>query len=981
MMRRYMMICLLLGLHCVVCGQTEYAYRYWLDQAVRAEYGGTVTDSIWTLDLDVDTLSEGFHQLHLQVKDTAGVWSAPQSRFFIKLVPDNADDLKLRYWFDDAKEVYEMAGGGGVHSIDVNHLEWGLHTVSYQVAGHNGIYSPATTAMFIKARMKGDTYTAQCYVGDSLYQEQTMTAEGGIVSWDLDVASLPRGLHPLRLQVNDSEGTILSVTQSFFWREHTDDEHGRERCLYTVDGGHTMKEATRVTAGGFQFEVDFASLKEGLHQLLCLIVSEEGEVLQSCSRAFMVNRPTTMRYDYWVNDDTTRMQTVMAEPMEPYAAIAMLDVPTYPLRSSSFHFAIEDSIPYIYAKNTLHARFYSSNGTYAEDSAQYADSGSRREVTGIQPLKSNKPHTDATPAKDSIRWYSIQTVADNQLNFCVSQPCTVQVFSPEGETVLEASGDSVTEIFSCQATTDGTYYVALHDVTGSDALTTISFQHGGVAFYKLYYMVDGELYDSKTVAYGDTIVSLGYPEKEAHTFSGWMGLPEVMPDSNVTVTGTFIANKYRVTYMVDDEVCHIDSVAYATTITPIPGPTKEGYTFSKWTGIPESMPAHDVTVTGEYTLNRTQTDAAGLIYELNEAGDAFEVIDHTEAMASDVVIPATLHGVPVTTIRKYVLMDTEGLRSIVIPASVTTVGEKAFYACNNLLVVEWNTTVPLRAECFDAPSHHGNMLVFVSDAATEVTYEGNVVVDGIADDLKLIGGMPFLTPREFTARSITYSHEFTKRTKIGEAGGWESMVLPFDVQRVVSETRGELKPFGEADFDTSLPYWLGELQTDGTFAAVQTITANKPFIMQLPNSDEYEDRYNVEGKVTFSAEEVTVHATVGAEQEQGEGYVLLGSYEGTESDNYIYALNDEEYTAGGDTYMPGGVFVAGSRAIRPFEAYIYSASANRAPYLRIGGCDTSVEDLVADKEDVWHTLQGIRLSGRPTERGIYIRNGKKVMVK
>jgi hypothetical protein len=174
---------------------------------------------------------------------------------------------------------------------------------------------------------------------------------------------------------------------------------------------------------------------------------------------------------------------------------------------------------------------------------------------------------------------------------------------------------------------------------------------------------------------------------------------------------------------------------------------------------------------------------------------------------------------------------------------------------------------------------------------------------------------------------------------------------------------------------------LNELQADGTFAATQRIVANKPFIMQLPNSDEYEDCYNVEGKVTFSAEEVTVLATTDVEQEKGEGYVLLGSYEGIESDNYIHALNDEEYAVGGDTYMPGGVFVAGSRAIRPFEAYIYSASANRAPYLRIGGSDTGMEDLVADKDEVWHTLQGIRLSGRPTERGVYIRNGKKVMVR
>ena len=30
------------------------------------------------------------------------------------------------------------------------------------------------------------------------------------------------------------------------------------------------------------------------------------------------------------------------------------------------------------------------------------------------------------------------------------------------------------------------------------------------------------------------------------------------------------------------------------------------------------------------------------------------------------------------------------------------------------------------------------------------------------------------------------------------------------------------------------------------------------------------------------------------------------------------------------------------------------------------------------KDDVWYSLDGVRLSGKPTQRGLYINNGRKV---
>ena len=203
------------------------------------------------------------------------------------------------------------------------------------------------------------------------------------------------------------------------------------------------------------------------------------------------------------------------------------------------------------------------------------------------------------------------------------------------------------------------------------------------------------------------------------------------------------------------------------------------------------------------------------------------------------------------------------------------------------------------------------------------------------------------------------------------------------METIVSENRGELKPFGVADFNTSLPYWIAELQADGSFAYIETIKANSPFIMEVPNSDEYRDIYNVEGMVTFSAENTTVHST-DITLPTTQGYAMMGSYEGIASDSRTYALNDEEYTAGGVTSMAGSVFVANSRDIRPFEAYVYSNQVAPAPYLRIGSDNaTGIGHLQFDlnDDDAWYTLQGVRLNGRPLEKGSYIHQNKVVFIK
>ena len=120
----------------------------------------------------------------------------------------------------------------------------------------------------------------------------------------------------------------------------------------------------------------------------------------------------------------------------------------------------------------------------------------------------------------------------------------------------------------------------------------------GEQSYTLTYMLDGIKYVESNVREGETITPEPAPAKIGYTFSGWSEIPETMPAHDVTITGSFTVNKYNLIYKVDDADHKTYELEYGTTITPEPVPTKVGYNFSGWSEIPETMPDHDVTVSG-----------------------------------------------------------------------------------------------------------------------------------------------------------------------------------------------------------------------------------------------------------------------------------------------------------------------------------------------------------------------------------------------
>lgn len=100
-------------------------------------------------------------------------------------------------------------------------------------------------------------------------------------------------------------------------------------------------------------------------------------------------------------------------------------------------------------------------------------------------------------------------------------------------------------VFTCAATPAselGTYDIIVNGATAQNY--DISYTKGTLTIiapdsYVLTYMVDGEIYKTYKVEFGANITAEDEPTKEGYIFSGWSGIPFTMPDKDVTVTGYF----------------------------------------------------------------------------------------------------------------------------------------------------------------------------------------------------------------------------------------------------------------------------------------------------------------------------------------------------------------------------------------------------------------------------------------------------------
>lgn len=221
-----------------------------------------------------------------------------------------------------------------------------------------------------------------------------------------------------------------------------------------------------------------------------------------------------------------------------------------------------------------------------------------------------------------------------------------------------------------------------------------------------------------------------------------------------------------------------------------------------------------------------------------------------------------------------------------------------------------------------------NTIVY-ADAAYD---HANVVVGGNAASLELTDAYAFNAPEDFTAKSVKLTRSLQK--------GINSFVLPFAV------TADELGADKVATYQNCT---LGEV---ANFETAESVNANTPF---LTIDAKEASELNFTNKVIVATPE-----TLGTD--------FVGVYTRTNAEGkYGIDKKGNLHKGGADAY------------VNPFHAYLNVEGVTSVAF---DGSVTAINNIAADKvaNTAVYDLSGRRVNGK-LQKGLYIMNGKKVVVK
>ncbi len=410
-------------------------------------------------------------------------------------------------------------------------------------------------------------------------------------------------------------------------------------------------------------------------------------------------------------------------------------------------------------------------------------------------------------------------------------------------------------------------------------------------------------------------------------------------------------------------------------------------------------PSNPGYLTGANVPDITEFEVDGIWYRVRQKGDHEVTVVRVMYAEEERFVPSevqyeNIHW-HVTALGEKAFADLHNVAVIGVPSSIDDISVDLFNHCDHLAAIMWETNVPLTSAAM-GEFNNPNLLLFMANKAgapagvTNIIDMSTFTADKIVLTDSESGGNDFYCPETFKANEISYTHVYDQATKIGACQGWESIVLPFDVQTFTHETKGEIYPIAslldeQIEYDGDKPFWLYEFTQQDEFVEADKIMANRPYIISMPNDPAYWDDYILKGRITFSAKNAEIYPTHEPMVVESKSRVFVPNYANADYQNPdVFLLNvGDAY----DGHLPGSVFSSErpNRIARPFEAYFVPTGNYPAKrYMDI--FDTEVDaireiPMAAKAKEGIYDLTGRKVEDGQLTKGVYIIDGKKVMVK
>ena len=536
--------------------------------------------------------------------------------------------------------------------------------------------------------------------------------------------------------------------------------------------------------------------------------------------------------------------------------------------------------------------------------------------------------------------------------------------------------------------------------------------------------VFGEGYENvvKTQNYNTELTAPTVPERVGYTFVGWN--PEVnstVPAENKTFTAQWKANQYTVTFVLNNGSADIVYTQdYGTTIVAPEDPVKKGYTFKGWNpAVATTVPAYNLTYEATYQINTY--NVIYMVYGEEWARDQYTYNSPIE-------------------IRQYVGTILDDFRGWQSDAEYTTMPDHDVTYVADITKLDPIVITSDMIQNIDDIVYTGKAieptiivkngeLILVEGTDYSVNYTDNVNVGTAKVTVTAIQGSCYQGSADKTFK-IVKADVIIKKAPMGlnlvytgqpqalvEAGSVEGGTIVYSGD---GETYSEDIPTGMEMQDYTVYYKIiGDANHNDV--GVQTLTASIKGFTVVVEAGEYATYYcdcalkldaaetdaklytvtDVKGSVVTVSELTVAGANTplliynnGVEaktvvliptEDAPENIAVYSGFKGTLEAQQIDGSSDVK-----DYYVMGGQYftlVHNSETIAANSCWleVNKSVSQSAPRLIIsGGGDTTgingIVNTAADNE-AWYDLNGRKLGSKPAQKGVYIKNGKKVVIK